>query len=207
MYIRSPKRVNKMFQTLYKYFIINKKVSIPGIGSFRVRRLPAVYNYSTRSFVSPSASVEFMAADADTDKKFCSFLSKQQQIQELEALKQIADFSRSLKQILEATGKVHLPGFGLLAKTETGVLQFQSEKQLPAVFKSVAAERTIREVPEGLVTRNEEAAADPSVHKKENVGEGAANAENKYWWIAAAALAIVAITAVAYYYYQNGSLR
>lgn len=207
LYIRSPKRASNMFRILYKYFIINKKVVLPGIGVFYIHRQPASFDFSNKTFISPSGQIDFTESDATADKKFYSFISKEQQIDEAEARGHFTDFNNSLKQELDANGMIEVPGFGSLKKDVGGRVQFKPARQLPSFFKDVAAERTIREVQEEQVTEAARKRDDNEFHKTRNKEATKSAAGKSYWWVFAIVLAVVAIAAIAFYYYQNGSLR
>lgn len=205
LYIRSHNVVNKMVEILYKYLILNKKASVPGIGVFHIHRQPASLDFSNKAFKSPSARIAFTEAAVVADKKFYSFLSEEQQIEEAEAVEHFSDFTQSLKENLLTNGSVHLPGFGLLARDIAGRLQFQPAKQLPSFFTDVAAERTIREV------SDEDLLADDKRRDNEITevvrDKNSISWRKNYWWIFAIILAAGAIAAIIYYYKVNGNLR
>ena len=196
-----------MFEILYKYFIINRKAVVPGIGVFYIHRQPASFDFSNKAFIAPAAHISFKASDAIADTKFYSFTSKEQQTDEAEAAKNFTEFSNKLQRNLEASGTVELPGFGVISKDAAGALQFRPARQLPSFFKDVAAERIIREVPDQETAEPATTRRDKEL--KEVAGEEAGNGKTtkNYWWVMAVILAVGAIAAIAYYYYQNGSLR
>lgn len=196
-----------MLQILYKYLLINKKASIPGIGVFYIHRLPASYDFSNKTFIPPSASISFINGDVIPEKKFYSFLSKDQQIDEQAAVTQFTGFTQGLKESLQSTGTLDLPGFGCLSKDVTGKLEFRPEKPLPSFFTAITTENTVPNVlPENSA---EPALTDKVVSPGEMVNEGSAKSGNKkdYWWVYAIILAAIAIAAIIYYYKINGTLR
>lgn len=196
-----------MLQILYKYFILNKKAVIPGIGVFYIHRQPATLDFSNKAFTSPAAQIAFTQADVDADKKFYSFVSNEKQIEEADALLYFTNFTNRVKENLHTKGRVELNGFGVLSKDVAGTLQFHPAKPIPSFLQNVAAERTIREV-------SDEEMLAPDNKRKNNQTEGAESEEaeatrhkKEYWWVFAIILAAAAIAAIIYYYNQNGSLR
>lgn len=193
-----------MFQLLYKFLILNKKVSVPGIGVFYIDRKPAYLDFSNKVFIAPSGQIAFTEGSATTVEKFYSFLSKEQQIEASEAVQHFNDFAQSLTYNLHTNGRVELPGFGWLSKDGTGVLKFQPAKELSSFYTNVAAERTIRDVSNVSI---------PVAGKIKNksipavVNHETTSYKKDYWWVFAILLAGAAIAAIIYYYNQNGSFR
>src|ERR1041384_3401382 len=55
-YCRSIKR-NKMYSDLYEYLVLNKRLSVPGIGTFLLERRPAVTDLTHRQINSPAYTI------------------------------------------------------------------------------------------------------------------------------------------------------
>jgi len=192
-----------MFQILYKYFILNNRVWFPGIGVVYIRRNPAYLDFSNKTFVAPSAQMSFSAVEATPSKRFYSFLAKEQQIEETEAVSRFSHFSNMLADSLLAEGRVDLPGFGSITKEISGSLHFHSAGQVTTFLPSVSAERTIRKTEESEIQAGTSSEASKVVETASET-----NSKRKhYWWVFAIVLAAVAIAAIVYYYYQNGDLR
>ena len=196
-----------MLQILYKYFIVNKKAIIPGIGVFYIHRQPASLDFSNKAFVSPSAQIAFTEADVDADNKFYSFVSKEKRIEEADALLYFTNFINRLKESLHTKGMVELNGFGVLSKDVAGTLQFHPAKPLPSFFENVAAERTIRDVPDEASFAIDNKRKHKEIEGVEGEQLETLSRKKEYWWVFAIILAAAAIAAIIYYYNQNGSLR
>ena len=196
-----------MLQILYKYLILNRKAGIPGIGVFHIHRLPATLDFANKTFISPLEEVNFTGGATAADKKFYSFLAKEQQIDEAEAISGFCAFATTLKENLQAKGSVDLPGLGVLSKDASGVLQFDPAKTLPSFFQNVAAERTIRELPDEEMLAADNKITSNEVNGVEGEEVEGSSAKKDYWWLIALILAAGAIASIIYYYYQNGSFR
>ncbi|MCW3113230.1 MAG: hypothetical protein JWR18_1626 [Segetibacter sp.] len=196
-----------MLRILYKYFILNKKAVIPGVGVFHIQRQPASLDFANKTFVSPSAEISFTQADVDADTTFYSFLSKEKQIEEPDALLYFTNFINRVKESLHTMGRVELAGFGVLSKDVEGSLKFQPANPLPSFFENVAVERTIVEAPQQESGVNIKKKKGNKIEGVETSEVEAVSNKKDYWWIFAIVLAVVAIASIFYYYSQNGSLR
>jgi len=197
-----------MLQLLYKYLILNKKVSLPGIGVFYITRHPSSLDFSKKQFTAPSAEIIFKENRNEADKKLFRFIGSNQQIDEQNAIQNLNLFSAGIKEKLESVGTVQLSGIGILTKSRVGTISFKQEQSLNTFYENVASERMMREV--------SSESSKPSIIEENYPGiaveEAATDAENSrpkrdYWWLYAIIAASIAVAAIAYYYYQNGSLR
>lgn len=195
-----------MLQILYKYLILNKKASVPGLGEFYIHRRPASLDFANKSFISPSTQIAFTQGDVIADNRFYFFISKEQHITDTEAVNKFDEFAERLTNNLKTTGSIQLPGIGLLSKDGSGKLNFQPVTPIASFYPNVAAERIVREVSDDIpvVETNKQDNLQTDVQNTE-----VAISENKkdYWWVFAIILAGVAIAAIIYYYNQNGNLR
>src|SRR3954447_26273552 len=114
-----------MFKILYKYFIINRRLNLPGIGVLAMQRQHASLDFARKAFTPPSTQVEFTAGDSMADRKFFSFLSGEQNIEEADAVHRFDVFVQELKDNLHANGKVNLPGIGSLTREEPAGIRFE----------------------------------------------------------------------------------
>ncbi|MDQ6814148.1 MAG: hypothetical protein M3040_10445 [Bacteroidota bacterium] len=196
-----------MLQILYKYFVLNKKVVIPGIGIFYIHRKPASLDFSNKTFVSPAAQIAFTPADAVPDTIFYSFVSREKQIEEADALLYFTNFINRVKESLHTKGRVELNGFGVLSTDEGGAIQFDAAQPLPFFMQDVSVERAINDgLPEQILSPTEESETDITAALE--AGElDPAPAKKDYRWVLAVILATAAIAAIIYYYARNGSFK
>jgi nucleoid DNA-binding protein len=202
LYIRSPKLVSNMVHLLYKYLIIHKQVAIPGVGVFYIDRKPAQHDVANKVFQSPVLNIDFRAGMAITDKEFFQFVSRENGIDEVEAVKSLHEFAHLLKQQVSTHKRVELPGMGVLIKNATGQVTFEPTNVLTTYFPPVIEERLFKE------TKGDSLSDDVNAEQKEALYEQTIPSSERKdpWWIFAIVLAIIAIAAISYYYYINGSL-
>jgi hypothetical protein len=199
-----------MLQLLYKYLILNKKVSVPGLGYFYIHRQPASLDFSNKQFVAPSARIAFTEGEGTVDKVFYNFLSSEQQIDEPAAIRIFDGFASAMNKKLNSSGALQLPGLGQLTKDGAGRLHFESVPPLTSFYNNVSTDRITDEISVGheqpiLAVENEPVITEET-HELETEPVYT-SAKKDYWWVYALIIASISVAAIAYYYYQNGSLR
>lgn len=200
-----------MLQLLHKYLILNKEVSVPGLGVFYIHRQPASLDFSNKQFVAPSAEIAFTQGDGVVDKSFYRFVVNEQQVDENKAIASFDGFTAKLKEKLESKGIIQLPGLGTVTKDDAGRLQFTSASPLTSFYNNVSTQRI-----EGEVFKDEKHSAithvsDERINEAEmehtEVEQYHTSTKKDYWWVYAIVIATISAAAIAYYYYQNGTLR
>jgi hypothetical protein len=134
-----------MEDLLYKYIIFNKKASIPGVGVLTLKRKPAQQKYLEKMFVAPAFSVAFTHMNETADRKLYSFIAKERNIDEVEAVTLLNDYAFSLKSKLREDKKVVLPGLGILTENNFKEYQLQGVSSLNKYLPDVIANRLQRE--------------------------------------------------------------
>lgn len=196
-----------MFQLLYKYLIHNKKVSVPGIGVFFIERQPAKLDFTNKVFVSPAFQISFKPQPSFTDNRIYTFISREQKIDESEAVSRYYNFSQKLRENLTEHNTIELPGIGVLSQNAEGGLFFKAIPPTNNYFPPAAAERVLRENTEHDVLVGENKRTNREM-KNVLVDETASPSHTQdYWWIFAIALGIIGIATIVYYYLHNGSLQ
>jgi len=194
-----------MLQLIYKYLIINKKVSIPTIGVFDIRRTAAAFDFSNQVFVAPSFQVGFTESADVADEKLYSFIAKEQQIDEAKAADLVSHFTRQVKQQLDDDQRADLNGLGVLSINVSGELHCETvtlrKDYFPYAQTGAAAHRDVQAV------KIAEDMKEPNTQLLAIEHEDAEPDANSNWWIFAVVLAVVAVAAIVFYYYQNGSFR
>ena len=145
LYIRSRKLLNKMFELLYKYLILNKKASVPGIGVFLVERSPARLDFANKIFISPGFQIGFKPQPSLNDNRMYSFISDEQKVDEPEAITRYYHFANDIKENLSSDHVVEFPGMGVLTQNSNGEIVYKAITHIAEYFPPVASERVIRE--------------------------------------------------------------
>jgi|GEM_PF-692218 len=197
-----------MYSQLYKYLVARKKVNIAGVGYFTMQPVPSRLNFMERMLYAPQATVIFTpdTSEVISDKNFYQYLAKELKVNEWEAIRQYQAFSEDIKQQIENSGSVDIPGIGCLHKAyDNNGVHFvagrNSYRALRDIYlgASLQAEVSPEEETEELYNTGEalivtEDADDEQFEKivKEQ--------KKDYWWVYAIILAIIGIAALLYYY-------
>lgn len=106
--------LNETAEILRLYFIQQQHLTLNGIGSFELRRKPAIFNETSGVFSAPEYSIVFTPGNTNTSKELIVYLSKKKNISEPEAIGQLNDFNKELEARLRAGEAVQWAGIGSL---------------------------------------------------------------------------------------------
>lgn len=196
-----------MFRLLFKYLILNKRLFVPGIGTFFIERKPAKLDFANKVFAPPAFDIGFTPRETSADTRLQTFISHEQKIDEPEAGKQYENFVKSLKKNLAEHRVVELPGMGVLSQNEEGGLSFKATEQLGEYLPAVAAERVMRENTEHHILVGEKSSTNIEMQERYAEDPKEQTYAKDQWWIFAIALGIIGIATIVYYYLHNGSLQ
>lgn len=176
-----------MDQHLYKYLVLNQKLSIPQLGSFRISQESAYID--TEGFVHPPMPVLHFTEELipAPDKTFFYFLSEEMGVDELAAIKQFHDYEYQLRNDLELHKKISMTGIGTLSRENGTALVFEPAQDLSVLLP--------------LVHLDKNASALPLVAAEQTIEEETDETTRRdYWWFYAIILLILGLGALAYYY-------
>src|SRR5436190_16054561 len=95
-YFRSIKR-NKMYSDLYEYLVLNKRLSVPGVGTFLLERKPAATDLTHRQINSPAYTISLDHGNETPAKKLFYWLADKLNIHYHEAIVRFNGFAYDLK--------------------------------------------------------------------------------------------------------------
>ncbi|MBX2930372.1 MAG: hypothetical protein KF781_00335 [Chitinophagaceae bacterium] len=192
-----------MYSIIYKYFLLNKKLSIPGIGFFSIKEHAAKFNDEGNALLPPEQTIHFTKETALADKHFYAFLAKELHTEQVDAIKNFHDFAYQLQENIAKTEGAVLHGIGTLKKQPSGDYSFETEDFTQNYFPSISIkgnntttvqqEKKVHQQPTitdnfkdiEFLTPEELAAEEAALHKD-------------YWWIFAIALGVIGIAAILY---------
>ena len=195
-----------MFETFYQYLVTHKKVVLPGFGTFNIVRKSAQLNFAPKIFTAPIWQIAFVKGEVTAEKHFYAFVSKKQNIDEVEAIRKVNDFIFDIKREFSVYKKLEWPKIGSLLENSLGEYQLHCDNFLHQYFPDTPAERVVRESGDNAVFADAAVhLAGPSFVPNDELLSKAANRHE--WWIDAIILTLVGVAAVAYYYFQTGGFR
>lgn len=190
-----------MFHHLYKYFVLNRQLSIPGIGVFVLEREVAKVDVVHDTIHAPLPVVRFRTHGAQMDNSFYGYLAKELGIEVLDAIQKYHDFATDLKNEVQEKKWIELPNLGILTQGVKDEIKFKSSPVLKDFFPDVAA-KNISSVTHTVKQEDEPVIVGVS---EEKVQVTSVKKERDYWWIFAIVLGLLGIGAIVYYYYYYGS--
>lgn len=189
-----------MLQSLQKYFILYKKLSLPGIGWFTLEEGSARLDFTEKKLRAPSPVINFYPQAALPNKTFFQFLSEELEVDEVQAVRHFNGLVYELRDRLNSSGVINLPGIGTLNKNETNEYSFKVDTALAQYFPDLSVERIIRQGAEHTIRVGEHERTNKQMHEMLLAEE---NEPKDYWWLYAILLALAGIAALIYYNYMR----
>lgn len=190
-----------MINIVKAYLLQNKSVSIPGLGTIYVERLPAQSDFVNRQLLPPSYHFRFDKYFDTPGKDFFAFLSSRKNIHDFEAIKEYNEWALRLRNdISGAENPVPLNGIGTLQRAGSGEIVFEPSVKPQTYSTPVAAERIIRtNAKHSMIVGDRELT---NVEMNDYLQE--VHKERTAWWIYALIIAAIALVAIFFSYYRNG---
>ncbi|HSU26996.1 MAG TPA: hypothetical protein VLJ68_01360 [Chitinophagaceae bacterium] len=189
-----------MYDELYRYLILHKQLSIPGVGQFHLQRTPARGDFSNKRIDPPLFTISFGPAAAPPSKKIFTWLAQQLHISDREAILQFNDFAFELKKQIMNGDLIQWSGMGELSKGLSGDIHFETAKKDWSSWDPVHAEKIVREneVHTVKVGEQEHSSTDMAaiLHPPD--------AKKSYWWAYALIAGLAAIIYIALHFSQYG---
>jgi hypothetical protein len=189
-----------MQETLYEFLVINKKLTLPGIGTIRLKQNSSQLDFTNRQLNCPSF---YFVLDPENDtpsKKMFDWLSSIKGVSEWEAIKSVNDFSFSLKNSISQAGEATWQGVGVFKRDKTGHLKLDPYTIALQTEQPIHAEKVIREKFEHTVLVGEREKS--SVEMAEYFAVDAP--KRNYAWIVAVVLTILAVMFIGWYFSAKG---
>jgi hypothetical protein len=193
--------VNMMSEALYKYLLQNKSLSIPGLGTIFVERVPAQSDFVNRQLLPPSFHYRFDKYFDAPDKDFFGFLSQQKNIADYEAIRWYNEWAYDLRNQIRTDNPVTLEKVGVLSKDLSGEIQFEALMPIESYLAPVPAIRVIRSHAKHVLrVGDKEVSSEFSSEGQEE----SSTVEKESWWIYALVLAAIVLIILFFHFYKNG---
>lgn len=183
-----------MLQHFYRYLLLNRQASVPGVGSFSIETFPA--SFEVNSINPPQHLISFKAGSALTDKQFYQFLASETGMSEVDAVRKFQDFAYQLRKDLQSNPQLHVTGLGILKRSATGEIAFEPQNSIQQFFSPV---RLTEVQKQDDITVEDDAGSSHGIEVEEEVEP----IKKDYWWIWALLLAVTALAVIGYFYMQG----
>jgi hypothetical protein len=178
-----------MFEVLNGYLFQHKNISIPGLGTIYLERLPASADAASKSMLPPTYHFRFDKYFDAPDKDFFSYLATEKNIPDYEAIKWYNEFSYDLRNKIRQEEKVRWDGIGILKKDYAGNIVFESEPESSLFLEPVSAEPITRKNAEHRLMVGDK---EKTNHEMDEWLQANAQPQKQNWWIYALVVACVA---------------
>jgi transcriptional regulator with XRE-family HTH domain len=189
-----------MRDSLYEFLILNKKLSLPGIGTISMLRNAAQHDYADRLFTSPYYSFKIESKNDKPSKKLFDWLCSATGIAEWDAMKAVNDFSFELKRKLSDEGEVNWEKIGIFRRDNNGDITLDPHTISLTSEETVTADKVIRVKAEHTVLVGEKERT--SVEMEEYLSHS--SPQRNYLWIIAIILIVLATMFIGWYFSENG---
>jgi nucleoid DNA-binding protein len=192
-----------MFDSLYRYLIKYKQVSLPGMGTLSVQIRPARSEFVDRSFFPSQYSFVFEPGKEISSRELFSWLAHVFITTEREAVIRLNDFFFGIKKELEAGNEITWNGVGKFQKTATGEIRFEAAEKELSFQRAVIAEKVIHENMGHTMRVGE--MEKTSIEMSEMLsGTAAVEVKRSYWWIWPLAIIVVIVMFLGWYFSEHG---
>lgn len=191
-----------MIDVLNNYLVQYNKLSIPGLGTIFLERIPAQADFINKQLLPPSFHYRFDKYFDVPDKEFFSYLAAQKEIPDYEAMNVYNEWAQQLKSSITATHELEWQEVGRLHRDMNGEVLFESNGAVKLYMEPVTANRVIHSNAQHTML-----VGDREVSTKqmtELLGEEEVFVEKESWWIYALIIAALAFIVLFFHFYRNG---
>jgi hypothetical protein len=145
-----------MQDSLYEYLILNRQLSLPGIGTLVLNKKSAEYHFREKSITSPAWQISLENTKDAPSRKLFSWLAATLKISEWDATRGVHDFSQELKNKISSGDGVKWEKVGTFRRNEAGEIVLDSAFIHPVGDDTVIADKVLRENAEHTVLVGEQ---------------------------------------------------
>lgn len=189
-----------MQDNLYEFLLLNRKLSLPGIGTISLCQNSAQLDFTNKQIIAPSFYFRMESRNDKPSKKLFDWLSASIGITEWDAIRSVNDFSVDLKKRLTENGEVSWEKVGIFRRDNNGDLKLHSQNILLQSEQPVTAEKVIRVKAEHNILVGEQEKT--SVQMEEYFAEN--KPRKNYTWLIAIILSVLAIMFIGWYFSEKG---
>ena len=194
-----------MIDLLNNYLAQFNKLSIPGLGTIYLERIPAQSDFINKQLLPPSYRYRFDKYFDVPDKEFFSFFAASKEIPDYEAIRQYNEWAQHFRDSITPYQAVEWKEVGKLYRDVSGEVVFESYNAVKSYLTQIPAVRVIRTNVEHTVL-----VGDREVSTKEMselLGEPPpieTHVEKESWLVYALIIAAIACVVIFFHFYKNG---
>jgi hypothetical protein len=190
-----------MVQLVKTYLLQNNSISIPGLGTIYVERIPAQSDFVNRQLLPPAYHFRFDKYFDAPGKEFFTYLAAKNNVEDYEAIKMYNEWALQLRNGISADHATVLEGLGSLKRDMSGEVIFEASGNQDMYSQPVAAERIIRtNAKHTMIVGDKEVT---NVEMSDYLQDDGRRKKTS-WWVYALILAAAALAAIFFHFYTSG---
>lgn len=194
-----------MNDILTSYLLQHKSISIPGLGSMYIERIPAQTDFVNKRILPPDYHFRFDKFFDAPDKDFFAYLAQQMNRADYEAIKWYNEWAYDLRNRIREGEEVEWKHVGILKKDSTGEIVFEPARAIETLQEPAPANRVIHShAQHTMLVGDREVTREFSTDVPEYEEPGT-YVEKESWWLYALILAAIALSVIFFHFYNNGS--
>ncbi|GAO44284.1 hypothetical protein [Flavihumibacter petaseus] len=185
---------------LNQYLFQHRNISIPGMGTLHMDRVPARTDFVNRQLLPPGFAFRFDKYFDAPDKEFFGYLSSKMQLPDFEVIRWYNEYAYSLRAKIRNHEDASWEGLGKFYADDNGEIYFEAAPQIIPANRPVAAVRVIRDnISHQLLVGDQERVTSemPELLSSTHV-------ERESWWTYAIIIAAVALSICFFQFFRNG---
>jgi len=192
-----------MIGVLNNYLAQFNRISIPGLGTIYLERIPAQSDFINKQILPPSLHYRFDKYFDLPDKEFFSFLAAQREIPDYEAIKQFNEWAQHFRDSIKNDQQVEWKEVGKLRRDGSGEIVFEAFSAVKSYLAPVPAMRIIRANAEHTMIVGDREVSNKQM--TELLGEAPEiHVEKESWLVYAMVIAAIACVVIFFHFYRNG---
>ncbi|MBC6489988.1 hypothetical protein BC349_03340 [Flavihumibacter stibioxidans] len=188
-------------EILNSYLYQQKSISIPGLGTLHMERMPARTDFVNRRLLPPGFNFRFDKYFDAPGKDFFGYIAAKKQIPDFEAIKWYNEFAFDLRTKIRNKEKAEWPELGYFQADENGEIFFEAKYENFPVLPAVDAVRILRENAEHHLLVGD---VERTNTEMPEILTGVF-VEKASWWIYVIIIAALALSICFYHFYRNGT--
>ncbi len=194
-----------MNDILTSYLLQHKSISIPGLGSMYIERIPAQTDFVNKRILPPDYHFRFDKFFDAPDKDFFAYLAQQMNRADYEAIKWYNEWAYDLRNRIREGEEVEWKHVGILKKDSTGDIVFEPARAIETMQEPAPANRVIHShAQHTMIIGDREVVREFSTDVPE-YEEAGTYVEKESWWLYALIIAAIALSVIFFHFYNNGS--
>ena len=192
-----------MIDVLNSYLVQYNKLSIPGLGTIQLERIPAQSDFINKQLLPPAYRYRFDKYNDVPDKEFFNYLAAQKEIPDYEAIKVYNEWAQLFRDSITPNRQVIWKEVGTIRRDLNGEVLFESQGPVDANLEPVAAIRVIHSNAEHTMLVGDREISTRQM--TELLGEEPpVVVEKESWWIYALIIFSLACIVLFFHFYKNG---